>query len=269
MHIKTLEKESYTSGEFIDEYRLLVTLRLLKGDPPCVLLVDTEKDVGGGTFAQTLFRLPPSFSPARPPFLLLERGAHKPSPTEYLAPFYQDPAQRIAVLDIGDHFPYLAFPAEALLKLARDNEGCEIEWDGWKEHVIISPIHQRGVSETAWVSGCRLFHFGNGLNTPLEVYDFSTWGRVRLQTKQDSPDLGTVRYLQSTKLRPYPPWDPTKRYFMGGGRESIVFFQVSVPPLPDHKAERCVARRCLDESSPPGNGWPPHVDILIVPCVSR
>lgn len=232
MHIQTLEKECYTSGEFVDEYRLLITLKPLKDDSPRVLLVDTEKEVGRGTFAQTSFRLPPPFRGPKPPFLLLERCAHKPSPTEYLAPFYQDPAQRIAVLEnVGDCSPYLAFPVEASLKLARDHEGCEIEWGGWKEHVVFFPIYPRGTTANAWVSGCRLFRFGNQPDAQLEVYDFSTRGRVRLQTKRGNPDLGTVRYLESTELNPHPPWDPANWFTMYGGRESIVFFQVSVPRL--------------------------------------
>jgi len=221
-----LENDRYTSPEFVDDYRLLVILTPLKDDAPCVLLMDTEKDVGGAPM-QTSFRLSPYFSFARRPSLLLERGVHKPSPTEYLSPFYQDPAQRIAVLDMRPgtwySFPYLIFRVEVLLKLAGDREGCEIEWDGWKKHAFFTTT-PNGFADV-WVSGCRFFRFKNAPTPTIDIYDFSTRGRVGRLSKQIDSDLGAVECLRPTRAKL-----PTTRRLddfivVGGGRESIVFYK--------------------------------------------
>jgi len=86
---QTLQNDHYNTVDFIDDYRLLSTLK-----SPCIVLIDTE-NVAGGTPVQTLFHLSPHFGDFGHPPHLLERGAYKPSPAEYLAPFHQDPAQRI------------------------------------------------------------------------------------------------------------------------------------------------------------------------------
>ena len=196
--------------------------------------MDTEKDVGEGTPVQTLFHLPPFFVTAGSPSLLLERGAHKPILTEPLAPFYQDPTQRIAVLDVWNSYISLAFPIEALLKLARDRGECEIKWDGWKEHVVFSPAHESG-NVNAWVSGCRLFRFNTMPNTHIEVYDFSARGRAGLESERTSQGLGTVRRLQPIKVKMRSLRNPTRSIHGCGGRKSIVFIksgQVSVLQFP-------------------------------------
>lgn len=193
--------------------------------------MNTEKDVGRGTPVWTLFHLPPTFGSIDDhPSLLLERGAHEPSPTEYLAPFYQDPSQRIAVLDVWFPYTSLAFPVEALLKLAGDYGGREIEWDRWKKHAVFSPLHEPRIVN-AWVSGCRLFRLDYTPDVQIEVYDFSTRGRARLGVEQASPDLGTVSYLQSTSVKLCLKWDTPRFREMGGGRESIIFFELHVSAL--------------------------------------
>ena len=224
---QVLKDKCWGSAEFVDDYRLLAIFTT-SGDgfdgPPCVLLIDTEKAVGG-TPAQTSFHLPPCFSPTSPT-LLLGRGGHKPSPTDRLTPFYQDPTQRIAVLNIeGFHIAYLAFPVETLLELAKGNEGCEIEWDGWKTHAIL-PSTEPGLAE-AWVSGCRFFHFKPGPDAGIEVYDFSARGLFGRLSQQAMSGMGVVNCLQPTGVKLLLPYHSNDVHVMDGDRESIVFFHVS------------------------------------------
>ena len=223
--MQALGDKRYTSAEFVDDYRLLVTFESSNGDPLRVLLMDTEKDVGGGTPVQTSFCLPHCFNSDKSPSILLERGAHRPSSAGYLTPFYQDSTQRIAVLDTFHPFPYLVFPVEALLKLARDHEGCEVEWEGWKKHVVF-PYVKFDFAD-AWVSGCRLFLFKSHRNTKMEVYDFSMRGHARHLREETHSKLGVVKRLQPTRVKLCPPWRREYVFDMYGGYDSILFFQVS------------------------------------------
>ena len=187
----------------------------------------------GGVPAQTSFLLPPHSISHGWPSLLLERGVHKPPPAEHLAPFYRDPAQRIAALAIPDLLCYLVFPVEALVKLAEGCEGCEIEWDEWKEHVVIPSIHVPDLVDI-WVSGCRLFCItssGYGRSVNVEVYDFSKKGRVKYLDERVDLDLGGVRYLSSTGVYTKLPCDTFELIGTGGGWDSAIFFAVSVIAL--------------------------------------
>lgn len=240
--MQRLENERYTSAEFVDDYRLLALLKVPGDDfydpPPRVLLISTEKGIGGVP-AQTSFHLPPYFSPAKHPTIRLERGGHKPSPTDRLTPFYQDPTQRIAVLDMRCPLPYLAFPVEALVGLSRDHEGHEIEWDGWKKHAIIPSI-EPGPADT-WVSGCRLYHLKPNPNAVIKIYDFSVRGRVGRLGGWNSPDLGVMKCLQSTGAELTFESISPDLHVLGGRRESFMFFYVSALCLsPDHKVKRLI-----------------------------
>jgi len=184
--------------EFIDDYRLLVSLGSSFDDPPCVVLMDTGNGIGGVP-VQTSFHSPYFRDPGYPT-LLLERGVHKPSPAERLAPFHQDPTQRIAALSMPYSLGCLVFSVEALVRLAGGREGCEIRWDEWKKHVVIPSI-PRSDFVNAWVSGCRLFCItsaGHGQDAEMEVYDFSKKARMEYLSEQVNPDLDGVRYLSST-----------------------------------------------------------------------
>ena len=222
--MQALENDGYTCPEFIDDYRLLFVFTPETNAPLCLLLIDTEDDVEGGMPVQTLFHFPSNWITAEPPSLFLERGAHKASSTDDLTPFYQDPTQRIAVLDMFDQLPYLVFPVEALMKLARDHGGREIEWDEWKKHVTF-PSHPYNIPIFQWVSGCRFFCFVNGQDvSDVEVYDFSIRGRVLHQSNQTDSHPGMVKPLQATRVTLPIPWSFA---VVGDGRESVVFFQVS------------------------------------------
>ena len=224
VQMQVLGDKPYIFAEFVDDYRLLVTVASSNNNPPCVLLIDTEKDAER-TPVQTLFRLH-SCCITTAPSLLLERGAHKPSSTEYLTPFYRDPTQRIAVLDMIYPFPYLVFPVEALLKLARCHEGCEVEWEGWKKHVVFPDV-EYGLAD-AWVSGCRLFRFRKHKNTEMEVCDFSMRGRAIGRLGEETvPELGVVKRLQPTRVKLSLPWRLRDKFDVYGGHDSILFFGVS------------------------------------------
>jgi len=194
------------------------------------MLMDTEKDMGGVP-AQTSFQLPPYLRDFGYPLLLLERGVHKPSPTEHLAPFYQDPVQRIVALSMSKSLDHLVFPVEALVRLAEGREGCEIGWDEWKEHVVIPSIHVPDLANT-WVSGCRLFCITFSgyarLDANMEVYDFSKKGRVKYLGELANSGLGGVRYLSSTGVCLKLPWESFYFAGMDGGHDSVALFIVSV-----------------------------------------
>ena len=104
---------TFADADFIDDYRLLVNLgsSLDYHDLPYIVLINTEKDLGGAP-VQTSFHLPPYFRGFDPP-LLLEQGMHEPSPAECLAPFHQDHTQRIAMLSMPSE--KFVFPVGALL----------------------------------------------------------------------------------------------------------------------------------------------------------
>ena len=151
-------------------------------DLPCIVLVDTEKNTGRAP-VKTLFHLPNYYWY---PFLFLERGMHKPSPAECLAPFYQDCTQRIAALSKPNR-GYLVFPVESLLRVAEDRGGCKIGWDEWKAHVVATTSHPG----LCVVSGCRLFCITSaGPNLDMEMHDFSRQGRAKYLSEQVNTDMG-------------------------------------------------------------------------------
>ena len=221
--MQAFRNDHYACPEFVDDYRLLIVLT----DQPRLLLIDTKQDMEGGIPVQTFFHLPSNLVTRESPSLFLESGVHKPSSTDYLTPFYQDPTQRIAVLRIFCRYPYLVFPVEALLELARDHEGHEIEWDGWKKHVAL-PSFLDNYIDFHLVSGCRFFRFRYEPDEAVEVYDFSIRGRVRHQNEQSDSYIGAVKCLQATARVKIPfPYRPNDIFVIGGGRESVVFHQVS------------------------------------------
>lgn len=185
----------------------------------------------GGTPTETVFHLSPH-STSGCPSLLLERGVHKPSPAESLAPFHHDPSQRIVVLHRQPPSHHLVLRIGALLELLGSHEGSEVGWDEWNSHVVALSTTV-GLREhiRVWVSGCRLFSLNStnpDLGAQMEVHDFSMRGRVNYLSKQDDEGLA-VRYLQSTGVR--------ARVKLGhvinahSGHDSIAFFGVSAAAL--------------------------------------
>jgi len=171
----------YHTVEFIDDYRLLVSIGTTMENPPRIVLVDTEKSVGEAP-VQTPFHLPSHFDGIEWLHILLERGSHEPSPAEYLAPFHRDPTQRIAAVKVSP-FGYLVFRLEELLKLVEGHEGHDIPWDEWNDHVFLPSFPQRTFTLfRVWISGSRLFSVTStmeyGLDAQMEVYDFSIQGHA-------------------------------------------------------------------------------------------
>jgi len=186
--------------------------------------MDTGDDAGGAP-VQTLFQLPTGF---RYLSLSLERGVHKPSSAECLAPFYRDRTQRIVALSMHTS-GYLIFTVEALLRLAEGREGCEIGWDEWKMHTII-PFVPEPVLTQVWVLGCRLFcmNFAGRGKVGMHMYDFSIRGRAKYLTKRVNTDLGGVGYLASAGTNVRLPWNVRDLFEISGGHDSIAFFHVSI-----------------------------------------
>lgn len=190
--------------------------------PPYLELVDTEKVVGGAPIRKS-FHLSLNSGPLAYPFLLLEQGMYKPSPAETLAPFYQDPTQRIAALCLPDYF---AFRVEALLELAESYEGSEVSWNEWKG-LVVTPyigLDRLDICDP-WVSGCRLFCITSP-DSEMRVFDFSIQGRAEYLSERADVGLGEVRGLLPTDARARIP----QSGFLDthNGHDSIVFTSVSI-----------------------------------------
>ena len=227
--VQELEEERYLEAEFIDDYRLLAVLGATQNEPASLALIDAVHDVEG-TPMQTVFLLPPCIGDFQGIHLLLEQGAYEPSPAESLAPFHQDPSQRIAVLYIELAKYYLVLRVGALLEFG-DSRGSEIGWDRWKSCVAIPPINlDQLIRSDLWVSGCRLFSvYQWDLNSPVyvEVYDFSVQGRARHLSSWVNEEFGGLKYLSSTGTSVRIPLEGQLQP-SSGGHDSLLFPIVSV-----------------------------------------
>lgn len=185
----------------------------------------------GGIPSHKIFHLHPHLTHSIRNTPILERGAHKPSPTESLAPFHQDPAQRIIALHLQGPPYYLVLRVGALLELLKDSEGTEIGWDKWKNHVVLPSLYPGGpASRGVQVSGSRLFHIYLAGYTPcISVFDFSLHGRAKYSSKQTDLALGAINHLSSTGVGVRSPLG----FFFGsgGGRESIILSLVGTAVL--------------------------------------
>ena len=227
-HVTIQELEVWHCGslEFIDEYRLLANVELTFGTPQSLVVIDTGKYLGSAPM-RTVFHLPSRLSGARNLSLLLERGVHRPSPTETLAPFHQDPTQRIIALALPRaHTYYPIIQVGELLDLLESREGSEIGWDDWKSCVVIPSINHDIVH--VWVSGCRLFcatSTGYDDVPQIEVYNCSMQGRAKCLRKRVNRTLSKIRYLSSTGVKTRIPYQDTLTVY--NCHESTVFNYVS------------------------------------------
>ena len=199
------------------------------GALPSLVLVDTGTDTGG-TAVQTRFRFPLFFSSPRGVNFTLESGGHESSPSECLAPFRQDPMERIIALSIKREPHYFVLRVRTLLELLEGREGTDIGWDEWKDHLVVPSLPRRAFrSRRILVSGCRLFFIYPetyvGEQVLTEVYDFSPRGRANCLSKRTIEELGTVDQLSSTgaKVR-FPRGNLSD---LRSGHESIIFSHVS------------------------------------------
>jgi len=163
------------------------------------------------------------------PFFVMEWGVHKPTPAEASAPFYQDPAQRIIVLNKSGR-TYLVFRVGMLLELAEKYEKPLIRWKEWKDHVFVPCIeegHRRMLFDVQ-VAGCRLFAIYLTPFAPaceVEVFDFSMQGRVRYFVDRHVRGLDVGKFLRPTGAVRRMPWDTLQGFHCG--HDSIVFSRVS------------------------------------------
>ena len=161
--------------------------------------------------------------------LLLDQGAHEPSPEESLAPFHPDPAQRIVVLDVQLASYYLVVSVGALLEF-RSRGWRMIKWGEWKSHVAIPRLSLDDVGPVApWVSGCRLFFLRSTKSSPdgqMQVYDFSARGRAQYISREVDHPFGEPRSLSPTLAQARIPWN--RLIASGSGHDSIVFSRVSL-----------------------------------------
>ena len=171
---------------------------------------------------KTVFHLPRRF---RGLYLTLERGGHKPSPVESLAPFHQDPTQRIVMLYTRSYLHYLVVRVAVFLELFKDREGTEIGWDEWNHHVVTPSVDLEDVAHIFRVSGCRLFFICStreDLGFQIRICDFSMQGRVKYSSERESGKFGIVKCLSLTGAWAQIPWDGSLFSFGMGTKGMVV-----------------------------------------------
>lgn len=215
--------------EFLDDYRLLISHASTFGAPQSLVLVDTEKFVGG-TPTHIYLHVSPHFVISPHNSLLLEQGVHGPSIAESLAPFHPDPSQRIIILRSPPYSPCLVLRVQALLELLGNDVGSDITWGVWMSRAIIASIDldlRAGVR--IWVSGCRLFSLhpvdsGQGAFW-MEVHDFSVRGRFNYLNHRVDENLAEVIVPSSPRVRAQVQLGYVLH--VRAGHDSIAFMEVS------------------------------------------
>ena len=183
--------------------------------------------------ARTTFRFEPGVSALETFF---EKGGQKASPEEdLLAPFYQDPSQRILAIEVCGH-PHVAFFAvkiEALLGLVREWGGADLEWGQWGTNAVEVPF-EKGSEVHPWVSGSRLFcrcwFSAFGGDEWVDVYDFSPRASARYMGTVCDGDGKFLRSMRSSVRKQVLPWELL--YFSDGGHDSVAYFVVKASLAP-------------------------------------
>ena len=158
------------------------------------------------------------------------QGGHEPTPEEdSLAPFYQDPSQRILALEFHQDIYIFVMKAEVLLKLARECEGAGLVWEEWRTHVVEVSL-SFGIT-SLWVSGPRLFclrppEWGSDVSW-VDVYDFGPRASER-HIEEATDDDGRAMRTMKPSLGWYElPWHANMIHFANGGHDTIVFLEVN------------------------------------------
>ena len=151
---------------------------------------------------------------------------HEPTPKEdSLAPFYQDPSQRILALEFGQDGSVFVMKTEVLLELAREHGGTELGWGQWRAHVI-EIVHVNKIF--LWVSGPRLFCIRpEDDDARVDVYDFSPRASARYIQEVAYIDGGIMRKMEPNSELPKLPWYLDEIHYANGGHDGIVFLEVS------------------------------------------
>ena len=194
--------------------------------PPRLVLLNTEQTVDDSRLVQTAFWLQaPEDWYVEVPDLRLDQSGHEPTPEEdSLAPFYQDPSQRILVVEFFEGKSVFVMKTEALLELARGRGGTELGWEQWRAHVVEAPADN---SRFLWVSGPRLFCVRReNENAWLDVYDFSPRASARHMQKVAYYDAGIMWQIGPNTERRRLPQHTAIGHYANGGHDSIVFLEV-------------------------------------------
>ena len=217
----------YQVLEFLDDYRLVISMSPPSHRGPLRLLViDTER-VSRMAPTQTLFHGPVT---SRRWSCLFDTGGYKPSPQEILtAPFYPEPSQRILALSTEPQKEFSIMRVETLLRFAKERAGKEIRWEEWKLY-LIGIVLQKAPGTLfhmrSWVSGFRFFSApigGYDGACDLQMYDFSArslqkWVRRTNVGRQVMHPSGPGHHL---------PWDATDIYDISFGHDCILVQLVS------------------------------------------
>jgi len=166
-------------------------------------------------------------------YLHLDQGGYKPSPEERsFAPFFQASSQPVLVVSLSWCNIVFVVKTDALLRLARERRGTELQWEQWKSHAVEVQLGGRGAA--VWVSGPRFFcvyRAGGGIW--LEVHDFSPRASARHMRTTTGQD-GAVRQMarKPTMRKLCLPPNTRGLRFPGGGHDSIAFPMVNALPAP-------------------------------------
>ena len=156
---------------------------------------------------------------------------------ESLAPFHQDPNQRIVVLDTNSYSHYLVVRVAVFLELFKDCEGTEIGWDEWNHHVATPSMDLEDVAHIFRVSGCRLFLIcptGEISGFQIRICDFSMQGCVKYSSERESGKFWTVKCLSLTGAWAQIPWDGSLFSFGIGTKGTVVQWP---PPAGDDSGD--------------------------------
>ena len=164
------------------------------------------------------------------------QGGHEASPGDSLAPFYQDPSQRVLaiVLYAADYMTVFVVKVEALLRLARERGSADIEWEEWRAYVVMVSFRQE-LRPRLWVSGSRLLSIelnpDSDLVSWMDVLDFSPWeSALHVETVSHAfPDFvwGILPPIDSNILE--LPCDTIEIVFLNCGHDSLVYLMVRIP----------------------------------------
>ena len=206
----------YRSVKFVDDRWLaLVHTSRTPGIPPSLVLLNTDQTMTDDpTLAQTTFHFDPDHSGANVVQLNLDEGGHEPSLEESsFAPFYQAASQRMLAIDLRRCNLVFVVKIDALLRLAEEWGGTDLQWGQWKVHTVEVQLGDRpGVA--VWISGPRLFCTYRTDGIWQEVYDFSPRAsarRMETTTDRDGVVRQLVRQPNMQKLRYVSRGPPCRR----------------------------------------------------------
>ena len=174
--------------------------------------------------------------------LHLDKGGHEPTPEEdLLAPFYQDPSQRILALEFHGDRPVFVMKTAILLELARKHTGKKLGWGQWRTYVI--EVESHFGNGPFWVYGPRLFcmRWKEVEDVWVDVHDFSPRPSARHIRKLAYDSPGVMWQMRPNVQWCHLPWHATVVRFANGGHDSIVFLKVNAlapraRPKPDRSA---------------------------------